>query len=364
MSAPACTRKILPEEVAKQMRAAPEHCRSPFPASSGTSVDSLPRFLRELLDAPPAAGDGVHGWMFRVARHLHAHWPAGQIVRLLSERVASCGRHVPHTEITAAVRSSLDCAWQPLGRAGPAGSAAKWPEPNPEQIEVVQQGAGLADLWEMSPTRIEGDREQVEAILDQLFPGNPLLCCGHSQSEFDTKPLTDWRGQLSQLQFIVPNPMSARRGRKKNPQPGQSVWSAHTLDNTGLRRFLVVECDFSLYARDGRTETKLAPWLHRQAQSGITIADICVAVLLHLAHCAPLVLAVHSGGKSLHGWFYCDGQPEDKLLRFMRYAVSLGADPATWTRSQFVRMPEGTRDNGRRQTVYFFNSKPLEVPRI
>ena len=44
----------------------------------------------------------------------------------------------------------------------------------------------------------------------------------------------------------------------------------------------------------------------------------------------------------------------------MRYAVSLGADRATWTRSQFVRMPDGTRDNGKRQTVYFFNPEVLK----
>jgi len=49
------------------------------------------------------------------------------------------------------------------------------------------------------------------------------------------------------------------------------------------------------------------------------------------------------------------GQPEERLHRFMRYAVSLGADRATWTRSQFVRMPDGTRDNCKAQTVYFFN---------
>jgi hypothetical protein len=76
---------------------------------------------------------------------------------------------------------------------------------------------------------------------------------------------------------------------------------------------------------------------------------------------APLVLAVHSGGKSLHGWFFVAGQPDEKIERFFRYAVSLGADPATWTKSQFVRMPDGTRDNGIRQTVYFTNFKPLEV---
>ena len=36
-------------------------------------------------------------------------------------------------------------------------------------------------------------------------------------------------------------------------------------------------------------------------------------MLLHLAERAPMALVVHSGGKSLHGWFYCVGQPEDRL---------------------------------------------------
>ena len=53
------------------------------------------------------------------------------------------------------------------------------------------------------------------------------------------------------------------------------------------------------------------------------------------------------------------GQPEERLHRFMRHAVTLGADHATWTRCQFVRMPDGTHDNGRRQTVYFFNPEVL-----
>ena len=104
--------------------------------------------------------------------------------------------------------------------------------------------------------------------------------------------------------------------------------------NTGPRRFLV--CEFDTGAPDDHA-----------------------ALLLHLATRAPLVLAVHSGGKSLHGWFYCAGQAEEKLRRFMSYAVGIGADPATWTRSQFVRMPDGQRENGKRQVVYFFNPAPL-----
>jgi hypothetical protein len=45
--------------------------------------DQLPPFLRDLLAAPPRAGEGVHPWLFRVARHLHAHLPAGEIIGLL-----------------------------------------------------------------------------------------------------------------------------------------------------------------------------------------------------------------------------------------------------------------------------------------
>jgi hypothetical protein len=44
----------------------------------------------------------------------------------------------------------------------------------------------------------------------------------------------------------------------------------------------------------------------------------------------------------------------------MSHAVSLGADPATWLKSQFVRMPDGLRDNGKRQRVLYFNPKLVE----
>jgi hypothetical protein len=205
---------------------------------------------------------------------------------------------------------------------------------NQEQREaVIREGGRLADLWELSPIRIEDNRPRTEEVIDRLFPGDPLLCCGWTQSDFDTKPRDDWRGGLGRLQFIVPSPMSAITGLTKDGRE-----SRHALANTGPRRFLVVEFD-----------------------GGTT--DEHAAVLTHLAGYAPMVCALHSGRKSLHGWFYVAGQPENKVTRFFRYAVALGADPATWTRSQFVRMPDGTRDNQERQTVYFLNFRPLEAKR-
>ena len=68
-----------------------------------------------------------------------------------------------------------------------------------------------------------------------------------------------------------------------------------------------------------------------------------------------------AGSKSLHGWFYCAGQPEERLrqvhalLRFVRRMTAQRG-----RRSQFVRMPDGLRDNGKRQVVYYFNPEVIK----
>lgn len=289
-----------------------------------------------MLTAPPHAGEGVHIWLYRLARQLHAHLPALEIITLLEERTCNCGRHVSRKEIEDAVKNSISSAWQPnskssnvpnTGRPAPS----KWPAANREQREAVIVGnGGLADLWECGNPRFEDSENHTEQIVDWLFPGNPLLCCGKSSREFDTRTREAWRGHLAELQLIVPSPMSATKGVTKEGKP-----SAHTLSNTSPRRYLVCEFD-----------------------TGTT--DEHAALLLHLRMFAPLVCAVHSGGKSLHGWFLVEGLAEEKVEKFFRYAVGLGADSATWTRSQFVRMPDGTRDNGHNQTTYFVNLKPLQ----
>ena len=294
----------------------------------------LPPFVQDMLGATPRAGEGVHNWLFRVARQLHAHLPACEIVSLLESRVANCGRFVPKHEIISAVQNALACAWQPGIQSQSIHSAPKWPSVNQEQREVIiRTGGELVDLWELSHPQIDDDETHTEQIIDRLFPGDQLLCCGKSNTDFDTRPREDWRGELSRLQFIVPSAMSAIRGKTKDGRE-----SKHTLENTGFRRFLICEFD----------------------QGDL---DAHAALLIHLGGYAPLVVAVHSGGKSLHGWFFVHGQLDEKVLRFFRYAVSLGADPATWTRAQFVRMPDGVRDNGKRQTVFFLNFKSLEAAR-
>jgi hypothetical protein len=288
------------------------------------SAPTLPQFVRDLLASPPRRGSGLNLWFYKVARVLHYFQDSAEIIELL--RAATSGEPVNHGEIERAVERSAATAWRPGQAAQSVTQTSTWPKANAEQREaVLASGAGVVDLWEISPVRFEDNESHTEQIIDALFPDDPLLCAGRSNCEFATRSREEWRGELAALQLIVPSPMTARIGRT---QDGKE--SAHTLETTGSRRFLVIE-------QDGGTFDEQA------------------AVLLHLAERAPLAVAVHSGSKSIHGWFYCAGQPEERLRQFMRYAVSLGADRATWTRSQFVRMPDGTRDNRKRQTVYFLN---------
>nr|MBA2269715.1 hypothetical protein [Chthoniobacterales bacterium] len=190
---------------------------------------------------------------------------------------------------------------------------------------IAENRIGIVDVWENSPVRARDNDSHAEEIVDTLFPAESLLCVGRSRSQIETRCREELRGRLHRMQFIVPSAMSAASGLTRG-----GTLSEHTLDNTGPRRFIVVEFDTG------------------------TI-DEQAAIIWHLASRAPLTLVVHSGSKSLHSWYYCFGQPENRVRQFFSHAVSLGADPATWGRSQFVRLPDGRRGNGKRQTTYYLN---------
>jgi hypothetical protein len=286
----------------------------------------------------PVSGEGVHFWLLSQANRCRlAGLAPGTVEVLLRDATRGCGRPVPDREIAAAVRKAFQSDWKP-GTA-PQGTSPhpvrkeprRWPEPDPHRIEeIAREGGGLADLWESSPIRFDDDTSHTEDIIDALFPGDPLLCCARSvPADARTMPRSMWRGHLEHCALMVPSPMSALTGRA---QDGHE--SVRCLDNTGPRRFLVIEFD------SGDSDTQAAR-------------------LLHLLRTAPLALAVHSGGKSIHGWFYCAGMSDEVLRNFMARAICLGADPATWNRCQLVRCPDGRRASGQPQRIFYFNPSTL-----
>ena len=250
---------------------------------------------------------------------------------LLTAAADGCGRPVPDREIRAAVMDAKATAWEPKGPSGihQPKPAPKWPAVNATlRNSILAEPYTLNDLRDASPTTSDTFIE-TEWYIDELFPGNPLLCVAHDPTKFKTDHRDNMRGMLGKLAFIVPSPMSALTGKTKDGKE-----SGHTLDNTGPRKYLVTEFDFGTF-------------------------DEQAAIIAHLAKWAPLVMVLSSAGKSVHAWWKA-AESESRMHKFMRYAVSLGADRATWPKCHLVRMPEGLRSPLKRQNVYYFNSPSNE----
>ena len=273
----------------------------------------------------PPEGEGVNKWTFSTALVLYRlGWPADKITSFLHEHTTRSGEEA-ESEIERAAQNA------PLWLKGQAGTSfRRWPATNASLVEkITSSGFRLDDLRDASP----GECTRAHEVLPLLFPGDPLIWVASS-----LKPERGGTYRVHQLpfvaslkQFIVPNPMTSC----SSSAPGKS---SRCLANTGPRRFLVIE-------RDQGT-------LDEQA-----------AILWHLADFAPLALVVHSAGKSLHGWFYVAERTEAQSRKFMEFAVSLGADSATWCKCQPVRMPGGHRSGAGIQNVLFFNPGAMEANR-
>jgi hypothetical protein len=309
-----------------------------------SAIAELPKSVEQRIKSCPAPGQGVNPWIFNTALSLTNYFEDHQVIEMLEAFVSCPGRE---REILRAVTRVREIA---KGEEGGSGPRALWPAVDYAMANdiVVSSRVRLENLRKASPPVPSS-----EEILDSLFPGNPLLCLGRGKYSFGTEPREFWRGKESTYEFIVPNSMKSRLGKT---QEGKD--SARCLDNTGEREFQVVEFDM---AEEGFWKPYIESWKAKD----ISTFDAQAALLVHLAtKDVPrfnLVIAVHSGKKSLHGWFGRRGIEERQTRAFMDRAVRLGADPATWTRCQLVRMPGGIRDDGRRQQVEYFNARKLEV---
>ena len=308
----------------------------------------------------PKTGEGVHYWLPSAARKMRgAGASESEIFDVLRGAVAHCGRVVPDIEIRNAInlvfntestpRASQGRYSMPLNysetytRAYRTDTSAYRTYTRPKipkmainrklHMSITSNGHGIDDLIGLSPIFTEhGETQKPEDYLSELFREDEYLCVAKNGPQTaKTQIFSDWKGSLADCAFIVPSPMTSQTGKNK-----EGKQTARCLDNTGKRRHLVIESDTN------------SP-------------DEQASVLLHLDKFAPLVMAVSSGSKSIHGWYYVEGM-ESKVRAFMAYAQTLGADPATLLKCQLVRMPAGTRENGAAQTVLYFN--PLNIRKL
>jgi len=254
----------------------------------------------------------LHGTLFALAcmcREAGFTEEQGGVVVRAYAAAGRDGRTVPEREIEAALRDGFKSTSKP---------AAKWPRPLPALMAECDRYPRPV------PYPIHRD-EPPEFFLGRMFSGDPLLCCGMTAYAMDTRPLSEWRGMLGPMQFVVPSPMMTVTG----PRKGDGQESFHAESNTGPREYLVTEFD---------GPPKPAQMARIASLRAFSVLD--------------LVTVVDSGGKSLHG--YWRAKDESSNARFFEQACRLGADSKLWLRSQFSRMPGGTRER-RRQEVLFFD---------
>jgi hypothetical protein len=328
-----------------------------------------PSWLRAQVESPDCSG-GTHLQLRRLAKWLVIYFAAheGEAERWLHSAAERCARDVPRGEVarllawaearfgngncdTSSFRKTYD------GVANPPPSAIA---PDLEEIfSVASAGVGLAELRDSSPLRLSRGRfRDTSYVLEQWahYAGedDPWICFGCS-AQFWTRRLSTCRRALPFHQLVVPSPMRTRLART-----AEGRYSEHSLEGTGPRTFMVIEFDFSRLSPSNKP-TIWVPLLDRCDAAGITVLDLNAALIARLAKDRPLWMTVFSGNRSLQAWFPCRGEPEEELHRwFSTSAERLGACHSTWCRSQFVRMPDGTRPpSGARQLVEFFDPQAL-----
>lgn len=275
----------------------------------------------------------LHGQIYHWACLLRedgvSHPRAYRIIRQMVDAVREeNARFTPDREILSAIQY----AYEVTPSTGTE-RVRPWPMPNRTlQAECkrlsARRGWSLEALRESSAFELDymAKVEPLYFLKELMGSGDRLVCVGVGVSKFETAPMVEFGDRLRLYEFVVPNAMSALEGKRKS----DGELSAHTLDNTGPRQNIVVEFD------DGAS-------LDEQAARHIWLSEF-----------RKLRLVVFSGSKSLHGWYEAQNETDDR--KFMEEAVRLGGDPKTWLRSQFVRLPNGQREDGTIQRVEFFDA--------
>ena len=305
----------------------------------------------------PLAGTGVHRWIASNTAKLIVRGmsPADVEATLLPIVVEQRGERTALREIRAAV-SSAARKFPPYGH----GLMRVWSPPPTvpplHRIPVDWQSVRSIAFSGSDPWLDLNRPRDARGLLTLLFADGEWVCASRGRAALGvTKRRNEWLAGVDDLELVVPSPMTGPTGLNQ-----EGGIASRCLANTGERRYLVIEFDFSA-DKPGAPLTDCGRFVADLEGRGITVRDACAALLAHLAQLAPLVLVVWSGGKSLHGWFRVAGR-EDDAAKLMRYARTLGADPATWPRCQMVRFPDGHRhDRGVRQTCCYFNRENLAL---
>lgn len=275
------------------------------------------------LAAMPGPG-GTHRWLAQAA--------GGLRYALAPERCAEflrrcCDDFVTHRDVPdREIEDAVSFVYGLNGERRQLTGGSRWPAASP---------AAIARALEITTPLFDGQTDtglKASDVLPLLFRPAELVCAGDVVNGAVVRPVEQVLADADTLQFICVNPMRAVKAVSHAGRP-----SARCQNNVLLRRHLVGEWDDASLTK------------RQQAQLASALADM-----------APLVMAVDSGGKSLHAWYAVETMSEHDLKRFFSVACLLGADATRSDICGWLRMPGGLRlkaDGSRvRQKIVYWDA--------
>ena len=294
-------------------------------------VSNYPPFLQDLLDSCPNAGEGVHAWLFKVARYLHRYHSADEIRQTLEDRVAGCGRTVSPHEIIDAVTNSGLCAWQPSGRTASERRAEWIASPTTRRVPVFDPELAIRTA----------SRVPIDITAEWLKAHSPVpVNC--STGEFLTLLFGSHEKVLIFSRYrsqghLWPSEISIERFSRRhwpegawflcNPVDGQSHWNPRMLKDSRRSEESVTSFRFAVLECDQEPKEKWLPiWFKILVQLPLEIVSITDSV----GKSAHALVRVSASSKA--AW--------DAIKRsILRPLVALGVDDGALTAVRLSRLP-------------------------
>lgn len=307
-------------------------------------MNQLPAWLQDELNHCPEAGDGVHPWLFKVARYLHRYHRPEEICTILEARVAACGRELEPHEIPDAVRNSGACKWEPSGKSASERRAEWLASPTTKRVpefkpELALETAARVPIditpeWLKSRSPLPVNCSSGEFLESIFKPDEKAVVFCRYKSQGLIWPDSVAIKAFSAIHWpdgawFLCNPVDGLT--HFNPRLGKQ--SQRSEESVTSFRYAVLECDKE------PKETWFPIWL-----------QILVGLWL------PIVSITNSAGKSAHAVVRVSAESKqawDKVKHdTLRPLVELGADDGALSAVRLTRLPGCYRGDRRQELLY------------
>jgi hypothetical protein len=324
--------------------------------------DVAPPWVEERLRSCPRAGQGVNAWLFSTTRALAPYFSEEELVDLLKQRSAGCGRAVTDTEARRQVSQGIRAANQPKTVSGGGQTTKNILSPSsvpigkiefkPEELaKYYDKGPKPTNwvhyLYGKSPCRPEGGLW----FLNKLYhPGEKVLL------------FTAFKTDKPALMVTIGGDLRELPGEIHDNPSGEGTW------------FLSNPVDGKWHPNpraDGkmscRSEEAVTAYRYAVLESDLARPDHWLSFLVQLP--APIVAIYTSGGKSIHALIKVDAPTKeawDEKIRPLKGLLKrLGADPNALTAVRLSRLPGcHRREKEGFQELLFLNPNPSEDAKI